>query len=128
MATLLSKGITSSARLCERAATKPRFYAQRFKSEPIIPTAANPEGFRAYDQSVSKQSSQTTDGRLDPFKQIHHERARTKNDFEEWRSDPDEFKMKPWKAIIPLLCIGGGIAIIISGIIAHPPGDDDDDD
>ena len=134
MATFLSRSTLRAPAmrrlLFKGAAARPRplvltrLFAHRFKSGPIIPTTAQPEGFRASDQSVSKRSSQTQDGRHDPFKQINHERARTKNDFDGWNDDK-EFKLHPiLTPLVPLLIIGGGIAIIISGIIAHPPGDD----
>ena len=88
-----------------------------------------PEGFRAYEQSIQKPSLETPEllGRRDPFININHIRAKYKND-----SDVDAvmpFRMHPlWTPIVPVMIIGAGIYIIVTGVIANPPGDDDDDD
>ena len=96
-------------------------------TEPLIPTTAQPEGFRAWDKSISKPSCKTSDGRHDPFKQINHQRGKTTNDFEQFNAKK-EFNIHPiWTPIVPLFIIGVGIYIIVTGVIENPPGDDDDD-
>lgn len=83
--------------------------------------------FRYWESPISKLH-QTNNGRNDPFKiRGIHSRAKTKNEFE---FDPkEEFSIHPiWTPLVPLMTIGIGIYIIVTGIIANPPGDDDDDD
>merc|ERR550539_2294197 len=98
---------------------------------PFIPTNAYPHGFRAYDRPIQKESHQINPKGFqayDPFKiRGIHKRAKTKNGFD--FDAKEEFSIHPiWTPLVPLLTIGIGIYIIVSGVIAHPPGDDDDDD
>eukprot|EP01083_Nonionella_stella_P172751 593834_1 len=98
-----------------------------FAAEPYIPTTLQPGGFRAYDKPVRKKGKQSFNGRYDPFKPIHHQRAQTQKEFQ---FDPKEvFNIHPfWTPLVPAIIIGTGIYTIVSGLIANPPSDDDDDD
>eukprot|EP01084_Bolivina_argentea_P206517 352581_1 len=86
-------------------------FASQSEPEPLIPTTNQPEGFRASDKPVSKQGKPQG---FSPFKSIHHERAKTYNDFEKFESDK-EFNIHPfWTPIVPILVIGLGIYIIVT--------------
>ena len=100
------------------------FYGFGFNSN-MIPTTLQPMDIRNIDKPINKPL--INQGNHDPFKSIHHQRAKQESEFIHDKYDNFTFSMFNFIAPI-IIVIGGGIFFIVKGIMDAPPSSEEDDD